>query len=104
MQINRNIEEQCSINSQFTIDSVWIEKISNGDADAFEKLFNIYCQPLIHFANRFLNDIPAAENVIQDVFVKIWQNRQKLDPDENFKTYLFTAARNTALKYIRHKN
>ena len=83
-------------------ESEWVEKIRDGDAQAFEHLFKAYCQPLINFARRFVRDVQIAENIVQDVFLKIWTNRIKLNPSLNIKTYLFTAVRNQTLNHLRH--
>ncbi|MEJ2537831.1 MAG: sigma factor [Calditrichia bacterium] len=56
-------------------ESEWVEKIRDSDAQAFEHLFKAYCQPLINFARRFVRDVQIAENIVQDVFLKIWTNR-----------------------------
>lgn len=81
----------------------WVEKIRCGDAEAFEHLFKKYCQPLINFARRFVQDTQSAENIVQDVFLKIWSIRKELNPTLNIKSYLYTAVRNGALKQLRHQ-
>ena len=86
-----------------SLESEWIEKIRYGDPQAFACLFKAYCQPLINFARRFITDTPTAENIVQDVFVKIWSMRQELNPGLNVKCYLYTAVRNNALKQLRHQ-
>jgi RNA polymerase sigma-70 factor (ECF subfamily) len=87
---------------QTQLDSEWIEKIARGDRIAFEKLFTFYCQPLINFARRYVKDTHIAENIAQDVFVKIWQNRSRLDPSSDIKIYLYTAVKNQSYNYFRH--
>jgi len=77
-------------------------KIRTGDASAFEQLFRLYSQPLIHFVCRYVRDISTAENLVQEVFLAAWAHRSQLDPTRNIKTYLYTAARNQALKHLRH--
>ena len=84
--------------------SIQIQKIKQGDGRAFEELFYAYCKPLIHFANRYLQDVHLAENVVQDVFLHVWEKREKLDPSLNIKTYLYTAVKNNALKQLRHQD
>jgi RNA polymerase sigma-70 factor (ECF subfamily) len=79
-----------------------VEKIRAGDAAAFERLFTMYCQPLIRFARRYVQDTGVAENIVQDVFLNIWSNRSRLDPSSKIRTYLYTAVRNQALKHLRH--
>jgi len=88
--------------TQTVIDSEWVEAIRFGDANSFEKLFNHYCQRLINFARNYVIDKQIAENVVQDVFVKVWNNRENLDRTKMIKSYLFTAVKNDSLKHLRH--
>jgi len=92
--------ENSSVNN--LSESELVEQVRAGNAGAFENLFKIYCQPLINFAQRYVNDTQTAENIVQDVFVKIWQNRENLNPSSNIKSYLYIAARNQSLKHLRH--
>jgi RNA polymerase sigma-70 factor (ECF subfamily) len=79
-----------------------VNKIRSGDSSAFEELFNIYCQQLINFSRNYVTDKQIAENIVQDVFVSVWQARTKLDPTKMIKAYLYTAVKNNSLKHIRH--
>lgn len=81
----------------------WVAKTQVGDAQAFESLFRVYCEALIQFAYRFVQDRARAENIVQDVFLNIWTNRTALDPDRNFKAYVYAAVRNRALKELEHQ-
>jgi len=63
------------------MDQEWTEKICRGDASAFELLFKKYCRQLISFSRRFVSDTQIAENVVQYVFVNVWLNREKLNPE-----------------------
>ena len=83
-------------------DSELTEGIRTGEAGAFENLFRKYCQTLIHFSRRYVQDTQIAEGLVQDVFLKIWQSRENLDPGSNIKSYLFTSVKNQALKHLRH--
>ena len=92
-----------SINKEF--DEVeCVSKIRMGNPAAFEDLFNLYCQQLINFSRNYVKDKQIAENVVQDVFVSVWQNRTNLDPTKMIKAYLFTAVKNNSLKHLRHLN
>jgi len=84
------------------IESAWVEKIKEGNGDAFEKLFRLYCQPLINFAKRYVVELAIAENLVQDVFLRVWKNRARLDPALSIKTYLYTSVKNQALKHLKH--
>ena len=81
-----------------------VNKIRLGNSAAFEELFNLYCQQLINFSRNYVKDKQIAENVVQDVFVSVWQNRTNLDPNKMIKAYLFTAVKNNSLKHLRHLN
>jgi len=89
---------------QSKLESEWVTAIKSDDKAAFEKLFNNYCQRLINFTRRYVIDKQIAENIVQDVFVNVWQRRSNLDPEKSIKTYLFTASRNEGLKHLRHLN
>lgn len=85
------------------MDSAWIERIREGDAKAFERLFYTYAEALIRFARRYVTDVPTAENIVQDVFVSVWEKRSDLDSSKNIKTYLYVAVRNRAFSILRHE-
>ncbi len=88
---------------QRSSENEFILRIKSGDSTAFEEFFFTHCQPLIRFAHRFINDVTLAEDIIQDVFLKIWSNRQQLNPRLNIKSYLYVAVKNKALKQLRHQ-
>lgn len=79
-----------------------VEEIRNGDVRAFEDLFNNHCQRLINFSRRYVREKEIAENIVQDVFLRVWQNRSNLDPSQMIHSYLFTSVKNESLKYLRH--
>jgi RNA polymerase sigma-70 factor (ECF subfamily) len=81
-----------------------VRQIRAGDGQAFEQLFSLYCQPLIHFVRRYVHDTSIAESLLQDIFLAVWANRSQLDLTRNIKTYLYTAAKNQALKHLRHND
>jgi RNA polymerase sigma-70 factor (ECF subfamily) len=82
-------------------ESELIKSIREGDADAFKNLFETYCQALVYFAWRFVKNTQAAENIVQDIFLKVWLNRTRLDPALNTKSYLYKAVKNQALQHLR---
>jgi RNA polymerase sigma-70 factor, ECF subfamily len=73
------------------------------DSDAFNTLFRTLFNELVRFAYRYTNDTDTAKNVVQDVFVKLWQTRSGLDPERFAKSYLFQMVRNKALNEIRDR-
>lgn len=79
-----------------------IQSIRRGDETAFEHLFYSHASALIRFTWRFVRNTQIAENIVQDVFVKIWHHRERLDPHLNIKAYLYKAVKNQALQHLRH--
>jgi RNA polymerase sigma-70 factor (ECF subfamily) len=73
-----------------------------GDISDFEKLFKLHYSKLCSYANLFLNDPDAAEDVVQEVFFKLWKNRDELTVSTTIKSYLFRAVRNGCMNVIDH--
>lgn len=78
-----------------------IEKLQRGDTGAYKELYHIYAQQLYRFVLRTAKSPQLAEDVMHDVFVKVWENRGKLDPNQSFRAWLFTVARNHLLNLIK---
>ena len=81
----------------------WVARIRGGDAPAFEALFHAYHAPLCAFANRLVGVRDLAEEIVQEVFLYIWERRETWDVRSSVKSYLFTAVRNAAMSYLRHE-
>jgi RNA polymerase sigma-70 factor (family 1) len=79
------------------------EKIAEGDERAFRRLFDNFSPKLIEFACAMLKLKEAATEVVDQVFVKIWQQRKQVISIQNLRVYLYTATKNTALNYISRK-
>lgn len=82
-------------------DHVLVEKIRNGDRYAFEVIFDRYFQSLRQFARRELKADELVDDVVQDVFVSLWVNRQRLKSGETIKGFLFTCLKHQILNAIR---
>jgi RNA polymerase sigma-70 factor (family 1) len=76
-------------------------KVTQGDEAAFAELYNHYKNPALRFTMSLLKDEDEAENMVQDVFIKIWVKRSQIKPDYNFNSYLFTCLRNMAFDYFK---
>ena len=73
----------------------------------FETLFRSYYKPLCVFVNNLIKDREAAEDIVQEVFVKIWNGMDNIDTSQSVKSYLFKAAYNQTLNYFdknKHQN
>lgn len=84
-------------------DKVLVEQIGNNDKKAFEKLFRRYYSRLQRFLWGYVKNQQIAEDLVQEVFVRIWENRHSLNPDKKIKTYLYKIGRNLAIDHTRHK-
>ncbi|MDO8927854.1 MAG: sigma-70 family RNA polymerase sigma factor, partial [Bacteroidota bacterium] len=81
-----------------------LDRISGkGDAIAFRQLFELYAHCLSRFTFSILKNRELAEEAVSDVFFKVWIHRAKMAEIENFKAYIYTSARNTALNYLDHE-
>jgi RNA polymerase sigma-70 factor (ECF subfamily) len=76
-------------------------RIKNGDEVAFELVFHRYKGNILGFINKSLPQEEDAEGIVQDVFVKLWTNRDKLDPSKSLNAFLYTVARNELYGHLR---
>jgi RNA polymerase sigma-70 factor (ECF subfamily) len=76
------------------------EAIRNDDEHAFERLFRESYKPLTAYAFRFARDLSVAENIVQDVFLKLWQNRHEIAVTTSLEHYLFRSVRNHSLNHL----
>lgn len=70
---------------------------------AFEALFREHHAPLCGFAYRFVHSREIAEELVQEVFLYLWEHWDRWETGAPVKTYLFTAVRNAAISYLRHQ-
>jgi RNA polymerase sigma-70 factor (ECF subfamily) len=80
-----------------------VERIRAGDAAAFEAVFRAYAMRLCTYAYRYVRSRETAVELVQDVFFRIWQTRERWTIDESLPAYLFRATRNRALDAIKHR-
>ncbi|WP_184549684.1 RNA polymerase sigma factor [Mucilaginibacter sp. FT3.2] len=76
-------------------------KVAEGDEHAFRRLFIAHHQQLGVHICRITNSVELAEEVVQDVFLKIWMTRETLRNVDNFKAYLFVISKNHALNCLK---
>ena len=82
-------------------DQTLLKQIKVNNQEALEALFNKYYYNLCDFAFQFVRSFDLTEEVVSDVFLKIWKNRHDLVITGNFKAYMYTATRNQALNYLQ---
>lgn len=84
-------------------DEALVRKIKLGDEKAFQLIYEKYCRQLIHFAASYLPDISDAEEIIQNVFVELWEKREQLDPERFVKNYLYKVTVNKVYNHLKRK-
>ncbi len=80
-----------------------VELLKRDSPVAFQYFFNGYSQKLYRFALSYLKSDTEAEEIVQDVFLKLWESRHRLDLDKSFQSYLFTIAFNAIKKKFNQK-
>ncbi len=86
-------------NSQEKIELV--KALSQGDQDAFRSLFLSYFPKVKSFITHLTKNEPLAEDLSQDIFVKLWENRDSLGLIHSFDAYVYRMAKNSAVNQIR---
>ncbi|MCB0706618.1 MAG: RNA polymerase sigma-70 factor [Saprospiraceae bacterium] len=71
------------------------------DKVQFEQLFKSHFSYLCNFAKQYVQDADAAQDICQKVFIRLWEKRESMNPQQSIKSYLFTAVKNSSLNYIR---
>lgn len=83
-------------------DETYWQQMAEGQEAAFERLFETYYQVLCRYAYTVLRDKEESEEVVQNLFVSLWQKRQTLNIQNSVKSYLYRATRNDCLNRIKH--
>ena len=76
-------------------------KVAAGDRQAFARLFDRHQASVVRFCRRFVGDGARAEELAQDVFLKLFRSAKSYQPSARFKTFLFRVATNTCLNDLR---
>lgn len=80
-----------------------LKELRNGDAKSLKFLFDTFYASLCNYAFQFLNDYDMAEEVVQNLFVKIWEKRNTFEIEISVKNYLFRSVRNQCINLIQHE-
>lgn len=84
-------------------DLLMVSVVVNDDEAAYYKLFNLFYTPLCVYAFRYIKSLQVREDLVQDVFLKLWRDRKSIRITSSIRTYLLVATRNHCLNYIRRK-
>ncbi|MBN2611557.1 MAG: RNA polymerase sigma-70 factor [Bacteroidales bacterium] len=84
-------------------DLYYFMRLKSGDENAFDYLFNYYYPGLVVYADKFVTNNHLAEEIVQGVFLKIWQDRRFIEINNSFKSYVFQSVKNRCLDVIKHR-
>jgi RNA polymerase sigma-70 factor (ECF subfamily) len=81
-----------------------VKALQNDNVEAFDLIYKKYSVKLYSFGLKYLGSVSDAEELVQSVFLKIWENRDTLKKELSLKSYLFTIAYNDICKHFRKRN
>jgi RNA polymerase sigma-70 factor (ECF subfamily) len=80
-----------------------LTRLKNGDMLAFDQVYELYSHKLFSFIFKILKNEAEVDDIVQEVFVKIWESRSKLEDYKLLNSYIFTIAYNNSIDLIRKK-
>lgn len=83
------------------IDKKLLAQAQKGSFLALEKIIRFYEKPIYFYICRFISDRDTAADLAQETFIKLFRNAKSIDPEANFKAWLYTIATNTVYDYLR---
>lgn len=95
------MKKPADINDEITV--ITLTALRRGDHEAYKNVYLHYIDPVIEFLKMLTKSDCDAEEIAQDVFVSLWEKRDKIDPQKNIRGYIYTYARNEALNYFKRK-
>jgi len=90
------------INNVFMSDKSQITSLKTGDIRCFEEIYNTYYSVLVNYAESITKDKCMAEDAVSDVFLKLWENRDRIAIEGSLKPYLFKSVYNQCLNELKH--
>ncbi|OFY41795.1 MAG: hypothetical protein A2X18_10680 [Bacteroidetes bacterium GWF2_40_14] len=81
----------------------WLENLAKGDRDAFRSLFENYYSSLVFFAEYYVRDQEKAKDIVQELFLRLSDQKDIFDSVTNLKSYLYTTVKNSCIKLLKHE-
>ncbi len=78
-----------------------VKRMIDGDQTSFELLFKYYYSGLVVFASNIVADMDEAEEIVQDFFVRLWENRSDIKTGHSIKSYFFTSIKNRSINFLK---
>lgn len=83
-------------------DRLILEHLKNSNQGVFEMVFKYYYSGLVVYCDQFHNNLPLSEDIVQTVFMKLWENRQTLEI-RSFRSYLVQCVKNSSIDHLRNQ-
>jgi RNA polymerase sigma-70 factor (family 1) len=80
-----------------------VEKLKSGDTGSFSDIFSAYYKDLVFFAHSFTHELSSAEDIVQDTFIKLWEDHDKLIVTVSLKSLLLKTIQNKCIDWHRHR-
>jgi RNA polymerase sigma-70 factor (ECF subfamily) len=80
-----------------------VPEVGAGDAPTFRQLFDAHAEALRRYARRIVRSREVAEDLVQDVFFRLWRGRERIAMGPAIRSYLYVATRSRALNYVKHE-
>lgn len=84
-------------------EQVTLSALRNGNIDSYCLCYDLYFNVLCSYANSILKESAVAEEIVQNLFMEIWQNRDKLPDNTSLRAYLLTAVKNDCFDHLKHR-
>lgn len=81
----------------------WCRRLKASDRSAYARVFEALYEPLFRYVRSITKEAASARDVTQDVFIRLWEVRESLDPDQSLEAYLYRMARNRAYNHERRQ-
>lgn len=88
------------MNNEF-IDPRYIQQLIAGDGSAFDIVYKLYAEKVYRLAFRFLKDSEQSKEIVQETFIRLWLNKEKLSTDGNLWLYLFVIAKRLSINSLK---
>lgn len=84
-------------------EAILIEGLKEGNVKIYDYIFHFYYSGLVVFVHKYINDQDVAEDIVQEFFVKLWINRERLQIETTLKSYFFSSIKNRCIDFLRHE-
>jgi RNA polymerase sigma-70 factor (family 1) len=91
------------IKKNLIFEQLLIKKLKSGDPDSFSVIFSAYYKDLVFFAYGIIQELSASEDIVQDTFVQLWEDHEKLYVTVSLKSILLKTVQNKCIDWHRHK-